>query len=33
MHWTVEPGKFKAMVGSSSVDIRLEKEFVIENDD
>jgi beta-glucosidase len=32
-HWTVEPGKFKAMVGSSSVDIRLEKEFVIENDD
>ena len=33
MHWTVEPGKFKAMTGSSSADIRLEKEFVIENDD
>jgi beta-glucosidase len=31
MHWTVEPGKFKAMVGSSSVDIRLSKEFIIEN--
>ncbi len=32
MHWTVEPGKFKAMIGSSSADIRLEKEFVIEDD-
>ena len=29
MNWTVEPGKFKVMMGSSSVDIRLEKEFVV----
>lgn len=29
MNWTVEPGKFKVMIGSSSADIRLTKEFVI----
>lgn len=29
MNWIVEPGKFKVMIGSSSVDIRLEKEFEI----
>jgi beta-glucosidase len=29
MVWTVEPGKFQAMIGSSSVDIRLKKEFTI----
>ena len=29
MNWTVEPGKFKVMIGSSSEDIRLEKEFSV----
>jgi beta-glucosidase len=29
MNWKVEPGRFKVMMGSSSVDIRLEKEFVV----
>ena len=29
MNWTVEPGKFEVMIGSSSVDIRLKKEFEI----
>lgn len=29
MKWTVEPGAFKAMIGASSEDIRLEKEFII----
>lgn len=29
MNWTVEPGKFKVMIGSSSEDIRLQKEFVV----
>lgn len=29
MNWTVEPGKFQVMVGSSSVDLRLKKEFEI----
>ncbi|PZR25657.1 MAG: glycosyl hydrolase [Citrobacter freundii] len=30
MNWTVEPGIFEAWIGSSSEDIRLKKEFVIE---
>jgi len=30
MNWTVEPGKFMVMIGSSSVDIKLKKEFEIE---
>jgi len=29
MVWTVEPGKFQVMIGSSSVDIKLKKEFTI----
>ncbi|MRT93805.1 glycoside hydrolase family 3 N-terminal domain-containing protein [Ancylomarina sp. 16SWW S1-10-2] len=29
MNWTVEPGKFKIMIGSSSVDIRLTEAFEI----
>ena len=29
MNYTVEPGKFKVMIGGSSVDIRLQKEFLI----
>ncbi|MDO5971805.1 glycoside hydrolase family 3 N-terminal domain-containing protein [Flavivirga aquimarina] len=29
MDWTVEPGMFKAMIGSSSEDIRLSKDFEI----
>jgi beta-glucosidase len=32
MNWTVEPGSFKVLIGASSEDIRLEHEFVIEND-
>ncbi|MBB6110984.1 beta-glucosidase [Mucilaginibacter lappiensis] len=30
MNWTVEPGKFMVMIGSSSVDIKLKKEFEVE---
>jgi beta-glucosidase len=30
MNWTVEPGKFQVMIGSSSVDIKLKKEFEVE---
>jgi beta-glucosidase len=30
MNWTVEPGKFEVMIGSSSVDIKLKKEFEVE---
>jgi beta-glucosidase len=30
MNWTVEPGRFQVMIGSSSEDIRLKQEFVIE---
>ncbi|RKR81972.1 beta-glucosidase [Mucilaginibacter gracilis] len=29
MNWTVEPGKFKVMIGSSSENIRLSKEFEV----
>ena len=31
MNWTVEPGKFKVMVGGSSVDLKLNKEFTVIN--
>jgi len=30
MNWTVEPGKFEVMIGNSSEDIKLKKEFVVE---
>jgi len=30
MNWTVEPGKFMVMIGSSSVDIKLKKEFEVQ---
>lgn len=30
MNWTVEPGVFEIMVGSSSVDIKLNEQFVVE---
>ncbi|WP_182921808.1 glycoside hydrolase family 3 N-terminal domain-containing protein [Pedobacter planticolens] len=29
MKWTVEPGKFEVMIGNSSEDIKLKKEFVV----
>jgi len=29
MNWTVEPGKFQIMIGSSSEDIKLKKEFTV----
>jgi beta-glucosidase len=29
MNWTVEPGKFQVMIGSSSEDIKLKKEFEV----
>lgn len=29
MKWTVEPGKFEVMIGSSSEDIKLKKEFTV----
>lgn len=31
MNWTVEPGTFEVMIGQSSEDIKLRKEFVIQN--
>ncbi len=31
MKWTVEPGKFKVMLGASSTDIKLSKEFTVLN--
>ncbi len=30
MNWTVEPGKFQVMIGESSQDLKLKKEFVVE---
>jgi len=30
MNWTIEPGKFKVMIGRSSEDLVLNKEFVVE---
>lgn len=30
MNWTVEPGKFMLMIGSSSMDIKLKKEFEVQ---
>jgi len=30
MNWTVEPGKFQVMIGNSSEDIKLKKEFVVQ---
>ncbi|WPU92558.1 glycoside hydrolase family 3 N-terminal domain-containing protein [Mucilaginibacter sabulilitoris] len=30
MNWTVEPGKFQVMIGSSSIDIKLKKEFEVQ---
>ncbi|MFB9842896.1 glycoside hydrolase family 3 N-terminal domain-containing protein [Mucilaginibacter ginsenosidivorans] len=30
MNWTVEPGKFQVMIGASSEDIKLKKEFEVE---
>jgi len=29
MNWTVEPGDFEIMIGSSSVDIRLKKKLTV----
>ncbi|WP_316813117.1 glycoside hydrolase family 3 N-terminal domain-containing protein [Pedobacter heparinus] len=29
MNWTVEPGKFRVMIGNSSEDIKLKKEFTV----
>ncbi|WP_317617411.1 fibronectin type III-like domain-contianing protein [Pedobacter cryoconitis] len=29
MKWTVEPGKFQVMIGNSSEDIKLKKEFTV----
>ena len=29
MNWTVEPGKFNIMIGSSSEDIRVSKQFEV----
>ncbi len=29
MNWTVEPGKFEVLIGNSSEDIKLKKEFVV----
>lgn len=30
MNWTVEPGKFQVMIGNSSEDIKLKKEFTVQ---
>jgi len=29
MHWIVEPGSFEVMIGSSSEDIKLKGEFIL----
>jgi beta-glucosidase len=29
MHWVVEAGAFEALIGSSSEDIKLKKEFTV----
>jgi len=30
MHWVVEPGKFEVLIGSSTEDIKLKNEFIID---
>jgi len=30
MNWTVEPGQFEVLIGSSSTEIKLKKKFIID---